>query len=336
MQTPSPTLRTIVILGFDGIQALDLVGPMEVFSKANTYCPAGSPAYRVLLASPRGGHIVSNAGLCIAATEPLAALPSSLDTLIVAGGDEAGLRKVAEEGELLGWLQQRAGSFRRLASVCTGAFVLAAAGLLKGRRAATHWSACDTLQAMWPDIEVDRDAIYTAEPPFYTSAGVTTGLDLCLALVEDDCGAQVALNVARDLVLFMRRPGTQAQFSMALRAQGAAGSRLAPLVAQIVDDPRGDLSVPAMSARVGMSERTFVRRFRAELGETPAQFVKQVRVERAKTLLETTRWPLARIADSAGFSGLDALHRTFLKHVGVTPAAYRSYFGVRMGESGVK
>ncbi|NIC06208.1 GlxA family transcriptional regulator [Billgrantia bachuensis] len=319
--------HTVALIGFDGIQALDLVGPMEVFSKANTHCPEAAPAYRLLLASPYGGDIVSNAGLRIAGTLPMAALPASLDTLIVAGGSEEGLRRAAAETDLLAWLQERARSTRRVASVCTGAFVLAAAGLLRGRRAATHWSACDRLQQMWPDISVDHGAIYTAEPPFYTSAGVTTGLDLCLSLVEADCGSQVALGVARDLVLFMRRPGSQAQFSAALQAQAAAGSRLSPLVNAIIEDPTGDLSVPALAARISMSERTFVRRFREEIGETPAQFVKQARVDRARTLLETSRWPLARIAERSGFASLDSLHRTFQRLVGVTPSAYRSYFG---------
>lgn len=323
----SPSIpHTVALIGFDGIQALDLVGPMEVFSKANTHCPAAAPAYRVLLASPCGGDIISNAGLRIAGTLPLASLPS-LDTLIVAGGSEEGLRQVAAKTDLIAWLQERAPRTRRVASVCTGAFVLAAAGLLHGRRAATHWSACDTLQQMWPDIRVDHGAIYTAEPPFYTSAGVTTGLDLCLSLVEADCGSQVALGVARDLVLFMRRPGSQAQFSAALQAQAAAGSRLSPLIAAIIEDPTGDLSVPALAARISMSERTFVRRFREEIGETPAQFVKQARVDRAKTLLESSRWPLARIAERSGFASLDSLHRAFIKLVGVTPSAYRSYFG---------
>ncbi|MCE8032830.1 MAG: helix-turn-helix domain-containing protein [Halomonas sp.] len=329
MRTSTSAPLTIALIGFDGIQSLDLIGPMEVFSKANTHCPATAPAYRVLLASPHGGDIVSNAGLRVAGTLPLTALPESLDTLIIAGGSEEGLRRVAAETDLLAWLQERAPRVRRVASVCTGAFVLAAAGLLRGRRAATHWSACDTLQQMWPDIQVDHGAIYTAEPPYYTSAGVTTGLDLCLALVEADCGPHVALGVARDLVLFMRRPGSQAQFSTALRAQAAASSRLSPLVAAILDDPTGDLSVPAMAARLGMSERTFVRRFREEIGETPARFVKQARVDRAKTLLETSRWPLARIAERSGFSSLDSLHRVFLKLVGVTPTTYRSHFGTR-------
>ncbi|MCE8016202.1 helix-turn-helix domain-containing protein [Halomonas sp. MCCC 1A17488] len=327
MRTPASPPRTVALIGFDGLQALDLVGPMEVFSKANTHCPEQAPAYRVLLASPDGGDIVSNAGLRIAGTLSLAALPASLDTLIVAGGSEEGLRRAAEQTDLLAWLQRRVHSTRRVASVCTGAFVLAAAGLLRGRRAATHWSACDRLQEMWPDISVDHGAIYTAEPPFYTSAGVTTGLDLCLSLVEADCGSRVALGAARDLVLFMRRPGSQAQFSAALQAQAAAGSRLSPLVDTIIADPTGDLSVPALAARTNMSERTFVRRFRAEIGETPAQFVKQARVDRAKTLLETSRWPLARIAEHSGFASLDSLHRAFLKLVGVTPSAYRSYFG---------
>lgn len=322
-----PKPRRIALVGFDGIQSLDLVGPMEAFAKANTHLHDQASRYQILLASPEGGEIVSNGGLRIAGVSAIADLPKDLDTIVVAGGSEDGLRAAIFETDLLSWLHGRVAVTRRIASVCTGAFVLAAAGLLGGRRATTHWSACDRLQQMWPDIEVDPKAIYTADPPIYTSAGVTTGLDLCLALIEADCGSAIALAAARDLVVFMRRPGSQTQFSTALKAQAAAGSRLSKLIAEITDDPTGDLSVPALAERAGMSERTFVRRFRGETGATPAQLVQRLRIDRAKALLESSSWPLARIAEHSGFASLDSLHRAFLKHTGVTPSVYRQRFG---------
>ncbi|TGG93886.1 GlxA family transcriptional regulator [Natronospirillum operosum] len=317
----------VAILGFDGFQALDVVGPFEAFAKANEHLPPEDCPYEILLASPDGEAIRSNAGLTLSVTHALAELPAQLDTLVVAGGSETGLRAAVAETELIGWLQGRAGSTRRVASVCTGAFVLGAAGLLAGRRATTHWGACHLLQDMWPDIDVDADAIYTADPPIYTSAGVTTGIDLSLALIEADHGSAVALAVARDLVLYMRRPGSQAQFSTPLQSQVAAGSRFSRLVADMIEDPGSDLSVPALAEKVGMSERTFVRRFRRETGTSPAQFVKRLRIDHARTLLVSTDWPLARIAERSGIASLASLHRLFLKHVGVTPTEYRQRFG---------
>lgn len=316
--------RTIVLLGYDGAQALDLVGPFEVFSMGNRY--AGRAAYQVILASPFGGEIHTNSGLSLGNTTALAALPEPIDTILVAGGHEYGLRSV-EVGPTLDWLADQHGRARRIGSVCTGALILAATGLLDGRRATTHWGACDTLKSLRPSVQVEPDAIFVADPPFYTSAGVTAGIDLCLSLVEADLGSQVALDVARNMVLFMRRPGGQTQFSAGLSVQAAARPKLQILLNEIVADPTGDLSLPALAQRAGMTERTFSRVFQKETGTTPARFVEQARLDRAKALLEASDWPLARVAERSGFGSLDGLHRAFQKRMGVTPGEYRERFG---------
>ncbi|MEO8115900.1 MAG: helix-turn-helix domain-containing protein [Phenylobacterium sp.] len=324
MPAPRPSLRKIALIGYDGAQSLDLFGPLEVFSMANNY--AAAPVYEVILASPAGGEILSNAGVRLAGSVAVAALPADLDTILVAGGSEAGIRAISDSG-VLAWLQDRSGATRRVGSVCSGAFVLAAAGLLDGRRATTHWEVCDEMRAFRPAVRLEPDAIFVADPPFYTSAGITAGIDLCLALVEADCGAQVALAVARNLVLFMRRPGGQSQYSAGLNVQAAATPRLRTLVAAISADPTGDLSLPTLAERAGMSERTFSRSFLREAGVTPAAFVEAARVDRAKALLESSDWPLARVAERAGFGSLDGLHRAFQKRLGVTPGDYRVRFG---------
>jgi transcriptional regulator GlxA family with amidase domain len=327
MRQNHPGRRRIALIGFDGLQSLDLVGPMEVFSIANTTRPNVPWPYDVILASPNGGEIVSNGGLRIAGTTALAKLPAAIDTIVIAGGSDAGVDRAIAQTNLVGWLQQRAKQTRRIASVCSGAFVLAAAGFLDGRRATTHWNACADLKKSRPAIRLESDAIFVAEPPFYTSAGVTAGIDLCLSFVEADCGAATALAVARHLVLFMRRPGGQTQFSAGLNVQAAATPKLRTLVSDIASEPMGDLSLPALAARAGMAERTFSRLFHQETGTTPVAFVEVARVDRAKALLETSDWPLARVAERAGFGSLDALHRAFLKRVGATPGDYRARFG---------
>lgn len=316
--------RTIALIGYPGVQSLDLTGPFEVFALADRL--ASSPAYTPILASPEGGDIRCNSGLVLAGATAIADLPDDLDTVLVVGGSEEG-RAAVIEGPLPAWLAERAPRTRRIGSVCDGAHVLAASGLLDGRRAATHWSACDALKAFRPAVEVDPDAIYVADPPIYTSAGVTAGIDLCLSLVEADLGPDAALAVARHLVLFMRRPGGQSQFSASLRLQAAATPRLSRLIAEILADPVGDLSLPAMAERAGMSERTLSRVFAKDAGVTPAAFVEQARLERARSLLQTADWPLARIAERSGFGSLDALHRVFQKRLGTTPAEYRQRFG---------
>jgi transcriptional regulator GlxA family with amidase domain len=316
--------RNIALVGYAGAQSLDIVGPLEVFSMANRF--AETPPYNVILASPEGGTITCNSGLLLGGSVPLEALPTNLDTILVAGGSRDALRRASDD-HMLGWLNQRAATTPRLGSVCSGALVLAASGVLDGRRATTHWGYCDEMRNLRPAVQLEPDAIFVADPPYYTSAGVTAGIDLCLSLVEADCGSQLALAVARNLVLFMRRPGGQTQYSEGLNVQAAATPRLRQLVTDISADPRGDLAVPELASRAAMSERTFSRVFQKETGVSPAAFVEIARVNRAKALLETSSWALGRIAERAGFGSVEGLHRAFNKRVGVTPGEYRQRFG---------
>lgn len=321
--------RNIVFIGFDGLQPLDLVGPLEVFSKANSYAPVvGHAPFRYVLtvASPVGGEVTSSSGLTIGRTVALEDLPADLDTVLVAGGSGAGLR-LSQTGPLVAWIQHHGPGVRRLASICTGAFVLAAAGLLHGRRATTHWSSCEELQRLFPDTSVEPDALFVSDGNIYTSAGITSGIDLSLALVEQDLGPQVALAVARDLVLFLRRPGGQAQFSASLAAQARSGGRLDDLLVWIADHPEDDLSLPALAERAAMSERNFGRVFTKQAGMTPACYVECVRLDRAKLYLETTDWPLARVAERSGLGSVATLIRAFGRRMGITPDSYRKRFG---------
>lgn len=315
--------RNIALVGYAGAQSLDLVGPLEVFSMANRF--GAATRYQVMLASVDGGEIVCNSGLRLAGSLPLHELPPHLDTLLVVGGEERGMRTM-EADDLVAWLQARASSTRRMGSVCSGAFILAGAGLLDGRRATTHWNACEALRRFRPEVRLEPDAIFVADPPFYTSAGVTAGIDMCLAFVEADCGPEVALAVARNLVLFLRRPGGQTQYSAGLSALASATPRLRALIAEICADPTGDLSLPALADRAGMTLRTFTRTFQKDTGTTPAAFVEMARLERAKAMLETSDWPLARVAERSGFGSLDSLHRAFQKLLKTTPGDYRDRF----------
>jgi transcriptional regulator GlxA family with amidase domain len=324
MPAASAPVRKIALVGYRGVQSLDLVGPFEVFAMANRF--GGAKAYEPLLASPDGGEIICNSGIRLAGAVALTDLPADIDTILVGGGDEQGLRSMGD-ARVLDWLRDRASSTRRMGSVCSGAFVLAAAGMLDGRRATTHWEVCEEMRAFRPAVLLEPDAIFVADPPFYTSAGVTAGIDLCLSLVEADCGPEVALAVARNLVLFIRRPGGQTQYSAGLNVQAAATPRLRKLIADVSADPSGDCAVPVLAERAGMTERTFSRVFQKETGVSPAAFVELARVDRAKALLETSDWPLARVAERAGFGSLDALHRAFQKRVGATPGEYRQRFG---------
>lgn len=324
MNDPASQPRNIALVGYAGAQSLDIVGPLEVFSMANRF--AETPPYNVILASPEGGTITCNSGLLLGGSVPLEALPTNLDTILVAGGSRDALRRASDD-HMLGWLNQRAATTPRLGSVCSGALVLAASGVLDGRRATTHWGYCDEMRNLRPAVQLEPDAIFVADPPYYTSAGVTAGIDLCLSLVEADCGSQLALAVARNLVLFMRRPGGQTQYSEGLNVQAAATPRLRQLVTDISADPRGDLSVPELASRAAMSERTFSRVFQKETGVSPAAFVEIARVNRAKALLETSSWALGRVAERAGFGSVEGLHRAFNKRVGVTPGEYRQRFG---------
>lgn len=314
--------RTVVILAFGGVQPLDVSGPASVFAAANEKQPG---SYEVLVASPHGGEVQTNAGLTIARTHALASLPGELDTVLVAGGSDEGLFEVILQGTVGRWLAARAPRVRRYGSVCSGAFVVASAGLFDGRRAVTHWASCAWLAQLFPRVRVEPDAIFVVDGPTFSSAGISAGIDLTLALVEADLGHAVASAVARQLVVYLRRPGGQSQFSTALRAQTSAPT-FEELAAWVSDHLDRDLRVPALAARAGMSERNFSRVFTRELGQTPADFVERLRVERARSLLERGQLALKEVASRCGFGSVDTLQRAMVRQMRVTPSDYRDRF----------
>ncbi len=311
------------MVGFDGFEPLDLVGPMAVFARAEALVPG---TYVIRIAAPQGGILTAQSGLSLAGILPLEAIDGAVDTILVAGGSEDAIREAAVDDDLVAWVKDWSRRTRRIGSICTGAFVLGAAGLLNGRNATTHWAAASVLQDYFPASRIDPDAIYLIDGPICTSAGVTAGIDLALALVEDDLGNDVAAEIARDLVLFLRRPGGQRQFSATLAAQARHVERFADLLIWMADNPQADLSVPALAARAAMSERSFARRFARDVGRTPARHVLDLRLDHARRFLETTFWTLDRIAERCGFGTCDTLHRQMRRELGLTPAAYRERF----------
>jgi transcriptional regulator GlxA family with amidase domain len=313
-------MRRIVIVAFDGVQPLDVVGPAEVFSTAARLRP---PGYTVEVVAPEATPIRASS-VSLAPDRAIASCRGQIDTLICAGG--TGVREAARDERLIRWLKRAAQRSRRTASVCTGAFLLAKAGLLDGKRATTHWSACAALAERYPEVTVEPDPIFVEDDGLYTSAGVTAGMDLALALVDEDLGRDVALEVARWLVLFLRRPGGQCQFSAQLAAQSAEREPLRELQAWIPDNLDSDLSVPALARRVSMSERNFARAFRRELGKTPAAYVEASRVESARIALESGSEAVELVAQRCGFGTVETMRRAFRRRVGVSPGDYRNRF----------
>lgn len=310
------------MLAFEGVQLLDVAGPLQVFATASERGGIGQPyAPRVIAAG--GRMLTASAGLRLMA-DPLPDLDAPLDTLVVAGGP--GVLAACDDPALVAWVRARAGRARRVASVCTGAFLLGAAGLLDGRRAVTHWKHCGALAARYPRARVEPDPIFVQDGPVWSSAGVTAGIDLTLALVEADLGRPLALAVARHLVMFLKRPGGQAQFSAALALQ-AGEERFGPLHAFIAQNLSGDLSLPALAAAAGMSERSLSRHYRDATGLTPARAVERLRVEAARRALAETAQPVKRIAQVCGFGSEETMRRSFLRHVAATPQDYRARFG---------
>ena len=317
-----PPVRRVLILAVEGAQSLDILGPVEVFHTAANMAPEAG--YDVSLVAPgAGGRVRLSNGLDMYA-EPLPDPPPRHDTLVVAGG--RGTREAVANPEMVDWVAAAAARARRTTSVCTGAFLLAEAGLLAGRGATTHWRYCASLAGRHPDIALDPDAVYVRDGDVWTSAGVTAGIDLALALVEEDVGREVALAVARELVVFLRRPGGQSQFSQALAAQEATRPALRELQAWIGGHLDADLSVVALARRANLTERSFSRAFRREVGETPAAYVEGLRIERARILLEDGAESLQAVARATGFTSAEVLRRAFHRRVGVSPAAYREHF----------
>ena len=311
--------RDIVFLIFPDFQILDLTGPLEVFSQADRHVPG---RYRLRTVALEPGPVPASNGLAVTAQ---AATPfAGADTVIVVGGRGTGAAMARPEH--IDWIRRAAGLCRRTASVCNGAFLLAESGLLDGRRATTHWTRTAQLASRYPDVTVEPDPIFVRDGAVSTSAGVTSGIDLALAMVEEDHGAAAAREVARQLVVFVQRPGGQRQFSVQLRAQRPTRAPIRALLAHIAEHPGADLSVPALAERVGLSERQFLRVFPAETGHTPAGYVEAARVEAACRLLETTDDGVDRIARVCGLGSTRTLQRSFQRLLGVTPLEYRGRF----------
>ncbi|MEV6104810.1 GlxA family transcriptional regulator [Streptomyces sp. NPDC051940] len=313
MQKP----HTVLFVLYDGVQSLDVSGPLEVFAGAARHPRA---TYDIRTASPGGGTVRTYSGLGLAPDQDLADTPAP-DTLVVPGGEGA----FAPDPRIVGWLREHAPYARRVVSVCTGSLLLAEAGLLDGRRATTHWAHADKLRRH-PGVTVDPDPIYIRDGDVYTSAGVTSGIDLALALVEEDLGRETALTVARHLVVYLRRPGNQAQFSVQLAAQTARREPLRDVQQWITEHPAADLGVEALAARASLSPRQFARAFRDETGTTPGRYVDRVRVEAARRLLEDTGDGVEEVSRACGYGTPEAMRRAFLRTLGTSPAEYRRRF----------
>jgi transcriptional regulator GlxA family with amidase domain len=326
--------RRIVLVCFDQAQPLDIVGPFEVFAGANAarlHAGAEDPPYALSLLSPGGAAVRGESGLGLlvdGSLERIAVGASPrLDTLLVCGG--RGARMAATDPSVQKAVRRAAKGARRVASVCTGAFVLAASGLLDDKRATTHWASCARLARQYPRVQVETAPIYVRDGRVWTSAGVTAGIDLALALVEEDLGRELASQVARHLVVFVRRAGGQAQFSAQLSLQTAERAPLRELMAWIVDHPAAVLDVPALAERANLSIRHFTRLFREQTGSSPAAYVEHVRVETARRLLETSERSIEQVADAAGFGTPESLRRAFGRRVELSPSEYRARFGAR-------
>jgi transcriptional regulator GlxA family with amidase domain len=314
--------KRVVLIGFDGADGLDLFGPAEVFYAAGRRL--GAPVYSVVVAAVGGGSIALSSGVSAAARDLAALRARADDTVLVAGGEDRAMDKAAANATLVEWLARAGRVVRRIGSVCDGAFVVARAGLLDGKRVATHWSSCDRLARLHPAIDVDKEAIFVRDGRVWTSAGVTTGIDMALAMVEEDHGRRLADSVAAHLVLYARRPGFQSQFSEELVAQASASDPFGPVVAWLRANMRNPLDVDKLARRAGMSVRSLHRHCMQELGTTPAKLVEKLRVERARTLLTTTELGTKAIAARCGFGSAPRMARAFERSLGVAPAAYRT------------
>jgi transcriptional regulator GlxA family with amidase domain len=321
-------MRTVLLVLFDQVQALDVTGPLEVFAGANTWRAArgAGPEYDIRTASLGGRSVRTSSGLGLVPDGDLrelaAAGPDAVGILLVPGGE--GSRH--PDPELVAWLQARGHRASRLVSVCTGAFLLAEAGLLDGRRVTTHWAYCRALAARFPAVRVDPDPIFVRDGHVTTSAGVTAGIDLALALVEDDLGREAALDVARNLVVFLRRPGNQAQFSAQLAGQLADRQPLREVQRWIADHPAADLSVETLAGQASLSPRQFARAFAAEVGLPPGRYVDRVRLEAARRRLEDTADGVEQTARCCGYGTPEAMRRAFVRALGVSPGEYRRRF----------
>jgi transcriptional regulator GlxA family with amidase domain len=322
--------RRIAVLALPGVQLLDVSGPLDVFAEANLQ--AGQAAYELSVIATEPGPILSSSGVRLMPDRIIGQdADERADTLLVAGCPHAD--RMDFDAELIAWLRAYAPQTRRFGSVCSGAFLLAAAGLLDGVRVTTHWAMAETLAARYPGVALDEDALYVRDGRVRTAAGVTAGLDLAIALVEEDLGREIAMRVASQLVMFFKRPGGQLQFSR--KGEAAPSGRAALQEAQrwVAAHPALDHSVAALAERMKVSPRHFARMFRAEVGMTPAVWVEMARVEAARRLLEDGRQTPKQVAAACGFADADVLRRAFARRIGVTPADYRRRYGGGLAEA---
>ncbi|OZI50699.1 GlxA family transcriptional regulator [Bordetella genomosp. 4] len=322
----STKARSILLLAYPDVQLLDVSGPLQVFASANELLAArgGARPYAPKVVSADPGLVTSSSGLALL-SHSLRTVRGPIDTLVVPGG--RGVYAATADTRLTDWIRRQVGRSRRIASVCSGAFLLAEAGLLDGRRVATHWSRCDELAKRYPTVRVEADPIFVRDGDIWTSAGVTAGIDLALALLEEDLGRSMALEVARELVVFLKRPGGQSQFSATLSMQNA-NDQFGELHTWMGEHLGSDLSVPVLARRLHMSERSFMRHYKAETGMTPARAVEKLRVETARRLLVDTAWSVKRIAARCGFGNEEGMRRSFIRLLRISPQAYRERFSI--------
>jgi transcriptional regulator GlxA family with amidase domain len=309
------------MLIFKGIAPLDVAGPMQVFALANLLTQR--PLYELLTVAPTAEAVPTGLGFALQPACAMTDLPSPIDTLLVSGG---ALPQLVMDPAISHWLAATAPNARRFGSVCTGAFFLGDAGLIDGKRVTTHWAAAPELARRHPTAQVELDSIYVRDGKVCSSAGITAGIDLALALLEEDHGRGLALKVARYLVLFLKRSGGQAQFSTHLQAQFSAVPAIQQVQVWCQDNLDSDLRVPALARRAAMSERNFVRTFRASAGRSPGEFILETRLQAARRMLEEGDLPLKTVAERCGFGSAAAIRRMFERHLGVSPADYRERF----------
>jgi transcriptional regulator GlxA family with amidase domain len=322
------TCRHIGVLAFVNCEILDVCGPLDIFCYTNHILQSlgktSQPVYTFEILAEQAGPLRTTFGVKIVADRAFSEAGDEFDTLIIAGG--IGALAARENREMIDWLEQRSKAARRVASVCTGAFLLAESGLLNGRKATTHWNYCKHLAQDYPMLQVEPDRIYMRDEEVYTSGGITAGIDLALALVEEDWGSEIANQVARFLLVFFRRPGGQSQFSSFIPVEAKTRLDVRELQGWIIDHPTEDLSVEALAQRLSMSPRHFARVFLKEVGVTPASFVEQVRINVARSKIEQTKLPLKLISEQSGFGSDEHMRRAFQRLLKVSPQAYRERF----------
>ncbi len=329
---PSSTPRRIVILIYPNVTLLDATGPAEVFGTAARPYAGGPENYEIVMASKDGGLVAAEGGVALGACSLAEGCAEPIDTLLIAGG--VGVFEASRDCDLVDWVAREAPRARRFATTCMGTFLPAAAGLLEGRRVVTHWHWCERLRQAYPDLVVEEDPIFLKDGTFWSSAGVTAGIDMALAMVEEDLGHDLALEVARRLVVYLKRPGGQSQFSATLAAQSTGNSEaLSSLHAWIDDNLAADLRIERLAAVAGMSPRNFARVYRERFGMTPAKAVEAIRVDAAKHLLEADELAVGLIAERCGFGDDERMRRAFMRQLGIAPIDYRRRFGTRAAVS---